>query len=105
MIRIIGSGEPPTPKMEVIPVTPEEAVRSLDRLERARKNHRWFGQHSEQIGREHAGRHVCVAGEELFVGDDPKEVYERAKAAHPDDVEAIVSKYVRPDRRAVSDAY
>jgi hypothetical protein len=66
-----------------------------------RRNVDWFARHAEHIAREHAGRHVCVAGAELFVGDDLREVFERARQAHPADADAVFSRYLRPSGQAV----
>ena len=65
---------------------------------------RWFGERAIQIGREHPGKYICVAGEELFVGDDPKEVYDRANRAHPEDAGTTYTRYIRPMPGVAADA-
>ncbi len=101
MIRIMGGGEPPTPTMEIVDVTPEEAARNLELHQIAVRNLNWFGERAVQIGQEHPGRHIAVAGGELLVGDNALEVYERAKAAHPDEAGAVFTKYIRPLRGTI----
>jgi hypothetical protein len=49
------------------------------------RNLDWMDAHAEEVY-SHRGKIVCIAGQELFVGDDVREVIARAKAAHPDDI-------------------
>jgi hypothetical protein len=62
--------------------TPPELARAF---EQARRNLRWFSENAERLGvyRDHRGRYVAAAGEELFVGDDPAEVRRLAAEKHP----------------------
>jgi hypothetical protein len=76
----------------------DEAAAALEERERHLRNVRWFSQHSAEIGRCHIGKFVCVAGEELFVGDEPEEVFARAMYKHPADREAVFSKYISHHR-------
>ena len=48
-----------------------------------KRNVAWWNAHVGEVGPRHVGKFVCVAGQELFAGDDPAEVLARAKAAHP----------------------
>lgn len=48
------------------------------------KNVAWWNANVKAVGPRHVGEFVCVAGQELFAGDDSAEVMARAKAAHPD---------------------
>lgn len=64
-------------------VSDEERAANLAANEEFKKNVAWWNSHVEEITAQHVGKFVCVAGEELFVGDDPMEVTARAKAAHP----------------------
>lgn len=64
-----------------------EARAQWDRLER---NTTWFRAHAAEIFRKHRGKSICVAGQELFVADSPREARELAKRAHPDDDGTIV---------------
>lgn len=67
-----------------VPTTEEE--RAYNRAAQAEfaRNVDWFGQHAKEIRDAHSGQYVVVFGGELFVGDDPVEVMDRAYTAHPD---------------------
>ena len=67
-----------------VEVTPEERAQNLARLEEFRKNVDWFSANAAALRAAHTGKFICIAGQEVFAGDDPKEVVRRAKAAHPD---------------------
>ncbi len=54
------------------------------REERFLRNLAWLEAHASEVY-SHRGKIVCIAGQELFVGDTAQEVVARAKAAHPDD--------------------
>lgn len=95
MIRVIGPIS--LLVMEVEP-TPEERARALDDAARYRKNLRRYEQLAPEIGEHHRGKFICIAGEELLVGDDPLELHARARAAHPEDAEAFFSKFVPTHR-------
>jgi hypothetical protein len=62
--------------------------------ERFCKNMAWFEAHAVEIGKNHPGRYICVAGEELFVGDDPTNLFARVRAAHPDDWGGVFTKFI-----------
>ena len=63
--------------------TPEERAHALAELGEFVKNVEWFGARAKEIRDAHSGMFICVAGQELFVGDDPIEVCARALTAHP----------------------
>src|SRR3954470_1276313 len=69
--------------IETPEVSDEERAAGIAMLAEHDKNVTWWNAHVEEILALHAGKYVCVAGQELFVGDDPVEVAARAKAAHP----------------------
>ena len=48
-----------------------------------KRNVSWWNAHAAEIVPQNLGKFVCIAGQELFVGDDAVEVTARAKAAHP----------------------
>ena len=73
--------------------TPEEQAASRLRRAHFDRNADWFTKHAVEIGETCAGKHICVAGEELFVGDDSTEVYQRAQLAHPED-KGIYFQYI-----------
>ena len=75
MIRAKG----PVPAVIIeIPSSADESTAAL--MERARhlRNLRWFSERAAEIGQNHVGKYVCVAGEELFVGTVAEEVLARA---------------------------
>ncbi|MBA4065893.1 MAG: hypothetical protein C0501_19670 [Isosphaera sp.] len=97
MIRVVGHAPPLHVEMEEVVLPPEEHAGALARRERYFKNMRWFEAHIAEIRKQHAGQSVCVAGETLFAGPDPREVFARARAAFPDDWGSFFTMYLRPD--------
>lgn len=80
MIRALHS----TPfVIETPEVSDEERAASIAAQEQFQLNLAWWNARAKAIRDAHTGKYVCVAGQELFVGDDPIEVEARAKAAHP----------------------
>jgi hypothetical protein len=75
----------PTPIVMEEVTDPEELARARLQDERFKLNLKWYEAHAVEIGNRYRGKCYCVCGQELFVGDDPREVFERAKAAHPED--------------------
>jgi hypothetical protein len=63
--------------------SPEEKLKALAEMEEFLKNTQWFSAHATEIRDLHAGKFICIAAQELFVGDDPVDVSARALAAHP----------------------
>ncbi len=90
--------EPVACELVEIPTTPEEAARNRAESENFRRNVAWFGKHAAEIRAAHAGRYIYVVGEELFVGEDPREVLARAKQAHPEQTGGYFSMWVNPER-------
>jgi hypothetical protein len=64
---------------------PEEQAKAEAQAAQFDRNVAWFEAHAVEIGNAYPGKHICVAGEELFVGDTAEEARTRARAAHPDD--------------------
>src|SRR4051812_3535896 len=64
---------------------PEASAKSRARRERFDRNAAWFNQHLVEVYKQHAGKFVCVAGEEIFVGDTAGGAAAQANAAHPND--------------------
>ena len=64
---------------------PAEAARVAARRERFDRNLEWFERNAVAIGTDCRGKCICVAGEELFVGDTPAEAVALASAVYPDD--------------------
>ena len=69
--------------IEIPDISDEERAANVAMLAEHNKNVTWWNEHADEIVARHAGKYACVAGQELFVGDDPAEVTARAKAAHP----------------------
>jgi hypothetical protein len=53
--------------------------------ERCARNMAWLQAHAAEIYPRYCGKHLCIAGETLFVVDTPEEVWALATAAYPDD--------------------
>jgi hypothetical protein len=96
MIRLIGP--PPPPVVMECPSSPEQRAAALAERERYHRNVRWFADHAADIGREHAGKFICVAGQELFVGTDPNQVHADASAKHPQDRGSCFCKLISTHR-------
>jgi hypothetical protein len=60
-------------------------ARARAQRERADRNAAWLQTHAASIYSQHRGRHICIAGEELFVGDSAEDALALARAAHPED--------------------
>jgi len=54
------------------------------------KDQEWIHKHFEELVDQYAGRYVAVANEELFVGDSPKEVEEKARQKYPDSIPSVL---------------
>ncbi len=87
-----------TPNIVMSEVTdPVEMAKTRARHERADRNYAWLAAHVTEVYSKHRGKCICVAGEELFVGDDPKEVVARARAAHPED-DGLLIRYIYKEK-------
>jgi alkanesulfonate monooxygenase SsuD/methylene tetrahydromethanopterin reductase-like flavin-dependent oxidoreductase (luciferase family) len=64
---------------------PVELANARAQDERFERNWAWLEAHAAEIHPRHRGKVYCIAGEELFVADTPKEALALARAAHPDD--------------------
>jgi hypothetical protein len=80
MIKVIGGGPIPEPRMEV-ETDPDELARDS----RFEGNRTWFRTCAQAIYAAPHGRCICIAGQQLFVADAPEEVLNLATAAHPED--------------------
>jgi hypothetical protein len=80
---MIRAAKPEPHVIEIPEISEEERAANLAANEEFKKNVAWWNAHVKEVGGKHAGKFVCVAGQELFVGDDPIEVTAQAKAAHP----------------------
>src|SRR5688500_6153527 len=66
-------------------VDSDQMDRERRQHERFLKNAAWLNAHAAGVYTQHRGKVICVAGEEIFVGNTSEEVLARARDAHPDD--------------------
>ena len=78
---------------ETDPVVNEKA---RERLARFDKNWDWLEAHAAEFY-SHRGKNICVAGQQLFVGDSEEDAIAQARAAHPED-DAPFFQYVPKER-------
>jgi hypothetical protein len=76
-------------------LSPEELAQFHAQRERFNRNSAWLAAHGPEVYAQHKGRHICVAGEELYVADTALEAIALAKAAHPED-DGRLLKYLSP---------
>lgn len=74
----------PTVEMEEI-TDPEELAKARAQHERFDRNSAWLQARITEIYSRYRGKCICIAGEELFVADTPKEALALATAKHPED--------------------
>jgi hypothetical protein len=87
-----------TPAIFVSEITdPTELAKASQRRAFADRNSAWLQAHIAEIYSQHRGKCICVAGEELFVGDTVHEVMALAKAAHPEDDGALL-RYIPKEK-------
>jgi hypothetical protein len=95
---MIRASDPASPMIIESETTPRELEAAFAERQKYLRNLRWFSACAIEIGRDHAGKFVCVAGEELFVGSNPEEVLAHARARHPSERNAIFYKYIPTHR-------
>ena len=76
-----------------------ELAAARKQRERFDRNSAWLQRHISEIYANHRGKCICVAGEEVFVGDDATEATELALAAHPED-DGWFTRYIPKDKVA-----
>jgi hypothetical protein len=67
-----------------IETNPKGCADAARRKARYEQNWDWLEAHSSEVYA-HRGKFVCMAGQELFVGDTVIDVLRSAEAAHPED--------------------
>jgi hypothetical protein len=82
---------------------PVDRAQMQARRERFAKNSAWLEANAKEVYR-HRGKMICIAGQELFVGDSVAEVVARAKAAHPED-DGFFTRYIPASKAARIYAY
>lgn len=76
----------PTSSIEMVEVTdPEELAAARKQREQFDRNSAWLQRNIREVYAKHRGKVICIAGEELFVGDTAKEAIAKATKAHPED--------------------
>lgn len=65
--------------------SPEEAAAARKQSEQFDRNSAWLQAHILEIGDNCRGKCICVAGQQLFVGDTAREAISQATTAHPED--------------------
>ena len=73
-----------------------EAERQRSQFDR---NNAWLQAHVSEIYSQHRGKCICIAGEELFVGDTANEAIAQATAAHPHD-QGWFTRYIPREKAA-----
>src|SRR5262249_10454490 len=91
MIKIIRNTEAPAvaercpPVVMTVVTDPDEIAAFRAQQERIDRNADWLQAHAHEVYSQNRGRHICIAGQELFVADTAKEALALAEAAHPED--------------------
>ncbi len=85
-------------EMEIVK-DPAELERARIQDERFKRNLAWFDAHAVEIYAKHRGKCLCVAGQQLFVGDTAEEVLALSAAAHPED-NGRFTRYIPKERMA-----
>ena len=70
--------------MEIV-TDPVELAKARAQRARFDRNAAWLQAHAHEVYPMCRGKYMCIAGEELFIGDTVQEAIAAAKAAHPDD--------------------
>jgi hypothetical protein len=94
---ILDSSKSPVVMEEI--TDPQELARARVQRERFNRNWAWFAARADEAYASHRGKCLCVAGQELFVGETAQEVLARAAAAHPED-DGRFTLYVPRERMA-----
>ena len=63
----------------------KELAEAHERREKFDRNAAWLHNHASEVYPKHRGKFICIAGEELFVGESPQEVIKKARLHHPED--------------------
>jgi len=76
----------PQPTFVIREVTdPVELAQAQAQRERFDRNLEWFSAHVLELGQTYRGKHLVIAGQEVFAGDTSAEAWASARAVHPDD--------------------
>ena len=83
MLMPSNSVLPPPVMVEV--TDPVELAQAPAQRERFDRNSAWLQAHAHEVYSQHRGKHICIAGEQLFVADSALEALALGRTAHPDD--------------------
>ena len=78
---------------------PEEVAKARARRAQFDRNSEWLQTQVAEIYAKHRGKVICIAGQELFIGDTVEEAIDQARAAHPED-EGMFTRYI-PKEKAI----
>ncbi len=84
MNRTLRLHDGSTIQIEIV-TDPVELAKSQRQDEQFDRNSDWLEAHAADVYPQYRGKHICISGEHLFVGDTAEEALQLAKAAHPDD--------------------
>ena len=79
--------------------SPEEAAAAREQGEQFDRNSAWLQSHILEIGDKCRGKCICIAGQQLFVGDTVQEAVAQATAAHPED-KGWFTRYIYKEKAA-----
>jgi hypothetical protein len=77
---------------------PVDIAESRERMAHFERNYEWLEANAAEVF-SHRGQYICIAGQELFVGNDVKDLLRQAKAAHPED-HGPLFRYIPKERAA-----
>lgn len=63
----------------------KELAEARARREKFDRNAAWLHNHAAEVYPKYRGKFICIAGEQLFVGESPQEAIKKAKKSHPED--------------------
>ncbi len=64
---------------------PMEQAEAMAQREQFDRNAAWLQERASDVYCKYRGKCICVAGQELFIADTPREALARATEAHPND--------------------
>lgn len=74
-----------SPTIVITEVTdPIEIAKAREQREKFERNLAWLEANATEVY-SHRGKYICIAGQEIFVGDSVQEIIKEAKTKHPDD--------------------
>ncbi|MEI8376627.1 MAG: hypothetical protein WCJ35_27735 [Planctomycetota bacterium] len=79
--------------------SPEEVAASREQDKQFDRNSDWLQSHILEIGENCRGKCICIAGQQLFVGDTVREAVAQATAAHPED-KGWFTRYIYKEKAA-----